>query len=56
MNIPFKLILNVLINRKNEKICIVDTNGKITALSSGKTKVICTSESGKEKALQVYCK
>ena len=38
---------------KNEKICIVDTNGKITALSSGKTKVICTSESGKEKALQV---
>ena len=38
---------------KNEKICIVDTNGKIKALSSGKTKVICTSESGKEKALQV---
>ena len=38
---------------KNEKICFVDTNGKITALSSGKTKIICTSESGKEKALQV---
>ena len=26
---------------------------KLKALSSGKTKVICTSESGKEKALQV---
>ena len=35
---------------KNEKICIVDTNGKITALSSGKTKVICTSESLRSRA------
>lgn len=41
---------------KNTNICTVDQTGKIKAIASGKTKVMCKSKTGKEKAIQVTVK
>ena len=41
---------------KNTNICTVDQTGKIKAIASGKTKVMCKSKIGKEKAIQVTVK